>query len=559
MIRNIIRTIIINLAIGCNIIPVSFHQAVQTGNESLLTEDNKVQLRQYGVKKASSEANIETTNVDYDLRYLYGGEENYSSYNIWDLVPNENDSKDLSFKFLCAKPVGKNLYLYLYIYEENNLEISNGKFKISLSKNQNSETGLFNEVYKVYDARFVNSYGYKQRFVKFAIDNIVTTDEMRFYISNCFITFEEKESNKKSYSKIYSIKDEFVFKNGENSDFIYEYFKDDYIRIVDKEVALLLTNNKESYDGLISTSAYEDTYCFFNTDVKIDELKEIGVSYQKLTYEVDHSAAWNTMANTPGSGGRPTIKNTDIFRGLYNQHSTDKGLGGDYRKVYKYTEKDLSSFGEKTITAGSESSEVTRPYFLWWTQQLKYTIPTIQNCLDTSNLNNDETKGIKTFIEEVQEKRVSENKDKYQWCFKVDTSLREVIDVKKIGGFLGFGGEYHAYTSCHEIMQTLILWLNYRTNNQDFTFNTLDIPVDTTSVHLQYVPFETLGDIILENITSGWDFIKTNFRPFLIAISAILIIIICFPIIKLIIRMISSLVKFISKKVKNHRVKRKNE
>ena len=84
-------------------------------NETISVNNEKINLRQKAeVKKVnSSSANIETTNVDYDLRYLYGGEKNYLNYDIWDLVPNVNNSKDTSFKFLCVKPVGNNLYLYL--------------------------------------------------------------------------------------------------------------------------------------------------------------------------------------------------------------------------------------------------------------------------------------------------------------------------------------------------------------------------------------------------------------------------------------------------------------
>ena len=122
---------------------------------------------------AAEVSSIETSNVLYDLRVLYGGE-NYLGFNPETLYPNENTDKELSFKFLCAKPVGSSLYLYLYTYREDNLDVLNGVFNISLSKQQKSD-GTFGEVFTDYVGRFINSSGYQGRFMKFCIDNIVKT------------------------------------------------------------------------------------------------------------------------------------------------------------------------------------------------------------------------------------------------------------------------------------------------------------------------------------------------------------------------------------------------
>ena len=48
----------------------------QVNNDTIIVNNEKVNLRQKAIKKAndtSNKANIETTNVDYDLRYIFGG------------------------------------------------------------------------------------------------------------------------------------------------------------------------------------------------------------------------------------------------------------------------------------------------------------------------------------------------------------------------------------------------------------------------------------------------------------------------------------------------------
>ena len=559
-----LKKMIVSLSIFTTVCGFSAMSFSSTQKDTVVVDHQTVPLRQKAdIKRANSEntANIETTNVDYDLRYLFGGEKGYLSFDIWSLAPKSTNSKDTSFKFLCAKPVGKNLYLYVYTVNNQNSDIQYANFKISKSKTQNTETGEFVENFSTYNARFINSYGYKTRFIKFCIDNVIdTSEDVRCFIENCCITYQDTSTKKNYYSNIYTIDDEFAF-GLNNGDYMYEYFKNNYVTITDKEVSLLLTDKDITYDGLCAQSAYEDTYCFFNSDKSIEKLLEVEYMYQTITYEVDTASIWNTMLQID-HGGTPNIDNTDIYRGLYNNSSSNKGFGGTYREVYGFTELEVSSYIQETIKVGKVVKTIERPYFLWWTQDVSYELDFIQDCLDTSNLSGKENEGFKTFIEDVQSSRISKNKSKYQWCFKVNSSMREITRVEKIGGWWIFGGTYHSYTKCHEVKQVQMLRLKYRTNDIEFDFNCLDIPTDTSSVFIQEVPFETLGDILVDNVIDWWNWLKLvsnnlfkNIVPFTIAFAVILVVILCWPLITSFMKLLSKPIKRLADKPKKKRKK----
>lgn len=503
---------------------------IQKNNDIILVNNEKVNLRQKAIKKANSNtidgANIEATNVDYDLRYLFGGEKNYLKYNIWDLKPTSLDSKDTSFKFICAKPVGTNLYLYVYHNDNRNGDILSATFNISKSKVQNKDTGEFEESFTRYNARFINSYGYKERFMKFAIDNIIsTTEDVRCFIDDCFITYQDTSTTKNYYSNVYDVNDEFAFNVGSGSDFMYQYFKDDYVKITDGEVAMLLTQIDDGFHMIDMTSdkSYaEDFYYFFSTDRKIDELLEIQYDYTLISYEHFEPKATRMISTQTG---------TDCY------FSTYLGL----HKDANVTNEKIEYKANNRISKGTSSAEYTRPYFLWWNKEYTYQLENIQDCLDTSNLTGNENKGFKEFIENTQNNRVSNNKSKYQWTFRVDSLIRdcEIVNTRFIDWwdyFLGPWVDTKSY--CHEVKQTMITWLKFRTHNHEFEFNVLDVPKDTTSIHIQNVPYETLGDVIVNKTLSGWNWfknafnnIKNNLVPMFISLAVIVVVVACWPII----------------------------
>lgn len=536
--------------------PISANEIAKENHEIVLNEDNeKVNIRQKAVKRESveNEPNIETTNVDYDLRYYYG-KKNYLNYNIWNLLPTSSDSKDINFKFLFAKPVGTNLYLYLYHNDNRNSDILNATFSISKSKTLNSETHLFQENFALYNARFINSYGYKQRFIKFAIDNVINTSEdVRVFIDTCYITYQDVKTTKKYYSNTYSVADEFVFGVNDNGDFMYDYFKDNYVKVLDGEVSLLLTQSTRNgiFENL-PNAWNEDFYYFFTTNYDITDLQEVQYDYQYVTY--DATMKWDDMAWTalPEKGGV-------AYNGLLN----GTGYNGKYQNAPKsINEINTQNFVNQRMEKSSYIVEVERPKFLWFNQKVQYKMSNIIDCLNLSSLENDEQfVNLKSFIEKVQNSRSAQGKSKYQWAFKVRSDFREINKWWNETEWwswliLGLSGQSAwSETHCHEVKQALITWLRFRTDNQEFEFNVLDIPKDTSSIYLDEVPFKTLGDLIIEKAIEGFDWFKKivgnvlkNIVPLAITILSIMLLVACWPVITSTMQLVSVGIKNASNK-----------
>ena len=385
------------------LLPIMLFGLVSTpisySSDEIVVGNENINLRQKAkVRSANNEgANIETTNVDYDLRYLFGGKDGYLKFDINTLKPTSNDSKDTNFRFICAKPVNETLYLYLYHVDNRNSEILSANFRISKSKTQNVETGTFDEVFTNYNARFVNSYGYKQRFMKFAIDGLINLeDDVRIYIDSGYITYRDKSNGKSYYSSNYSIQDEFAFKPGNNEDFMYQYFKNDYVKIIDGEIGLLLT---APLDG--ETKYNEDFYYFFSTDHEISDLIEIQYDYDFVTYKVK----------------------TELLEGAnhYRYDNCYLGLLEDEESYKKYNPLEVEILSQELIPnvlakKNTVTEQVERPLFLWWTHKVNYKFESIQDCLDTKNLIGKEYEAFKEFIEDKQSERVNKNESKYE-CF----------------------------------------------------------------------------------------------------------------------------------------------
>ena len=450
---------------------------------------------------AAEVSSIETSNVLYDLRVLYGGE-NYLGFNPETLYPNENTDKELSFKFLCAKPVGSSLYLYLYTYREDNLDVINGVFNISLSKQQKAD-GTFSEVFTDYVGRFINSSGYQGRFMKFCIDNLVNLQEdTRIYINSCYIQYKLSNGDI-TKSSVMTVRDELFFSPTEGEDFVYNYFKDDYVRITDGEVSLLLTQaTREGSLTNVPTSFNEDFYYFFTTDKDIEELVEVQYDYTLVTYKADMTfAECDTMILSSNGSCYAGLSDGKKNGNFTYQASADKIEITDSMGCYN-----------NRIEMGSYLEEVERPYFLWWNQKVCYQVNNIQNARDLSNLNTTGNEAFIEYVNNIQGNRVKNNKEKYHWLFKVHSGTRESVkywqDMKWWYIFLSAGGtcyDHHSTSVCHEVKQTVITWLHFRTDNQEFSLNALDIPKDTTGLEVQNVPFETLSDLTIRKFREAID------------------------------------------------------
>lgn len=424
---------------------------------------------------SSSGSGINESNVLYDLRIMYGGD-NYLNYDWKKLYPNENEDKDLDFKFYCVKPVNDKAYLYLYHKEPHNLDLDKCEFKISTSKE---------ESYSLYSATLINMYGYKGRFMKLVIDELDLTNQ---YIKIDSVSLKYKNSSR-YYN--YQINDEISFSNDDNGDFVYEYFKDDYVRIIDGEVAMLLTR---VYDNGVNLDAfasyYEDFYYFFKTDRSIDDLLEVQYDYQLVSYTEDHYE----------SGLKTDFMDLDLA-------SPHLGLLSEGDNI---TNEVVTPFNNNVIKKGTHEETVKRPYFLWWTQDVTYTLSDIQNTKDLSDLEGEDHEYFKTFIEGVQD----DTNNKYDWCFRVTSTLREAEAINEFQYWILTNFyKTHTTTTCHEVKQTMITWLKFRDGIQTFELKALDTPRDTSCIVVGVVPYETLLDkikTIFEDTTNDFEnIIKT--------------------------------------------------
>lgn len=427
---------------------------------------------------ASEIVSIEATNVASDLRILYGGN-NPNSFDIYSLVPPSD--QNLNFKILAIKPLDGNLYIYGYTKILYDFFISGLDITYSNSTTQ-GENGGFIENFFTTSSRLINTYGYGDVFFKVSIDNFVSLNTSgRFFIDSAtlFAGYYNIVNQLQQWPIYYNnINDELFYNIGSTYDnFIYEYFKDDYIVITDKQVNLFLTgkdidNNILGHENY--RSYYEDFYVFFNTDLSIDELIEAQYSYLYYSYSVNYHYSANS--------GAPLL----AYPGLM-----DDSNAFNISSVY------INS----TITSGVTTKSVNVPYFSWWTQSKVYSLENIQDCNDLSNLESEEYSGFKDLINDINSNRVASNKDPFSWTFKAASDVR--VATRTINEYTGNSWYFNGYSvnNAHEIKQLQILRLKFRTNNQTFDLNALDWPSDTEEVYILNVPYVLLLDQIFNYIS----------------------------------------------------------
>lgn len=480
---------------------------------------------------------IETSNVIQDLKYLYGGED-YKKFNIVSLYPNENKDKNLNFKFLCAKPIQDDLYLYLYNYVDVNNNINKITFDVSLSKEQ-LDNGLFNESFKTYESVILNTYGTTKKFIKVKINDIVNkNDDTRIYIKKCNISYT------KSYPSIlsYEINDEMFFSPTENGNFVYQYFKDDYVKITDGQVVMQLTGKKR-VNGLTTGDKYssfnEDFYYFFTTDKRIEDLVEIQYDYELLTYDVEHTFPkkfFDIYKNNNKSG--------IAYQGHYQNDETSKDFY-QFTDASRWFNEKVETRVNNVIKQNTYTETVEQPKFLWWNRKISYNVTNIQNCLNTDNLDGVQNQSFKSLIKIVNDERIKSNKEEFQWVFRVHSDVREVYKAEKLKRYGIVTWAIQCETKAHEVKQTMITWLKFRTDNQTFELNAFDIPKDTIQKGYRgNLPEWKLFD------ESDDDSLFDNAIEILTKILMIIGLFAILPIIR-------GITKFIGKKIENKSIKKK--
>ncbi|MDR2828299.1 MAG: hypothetical protein LBV51_02635, partial [Acholeplasmatales bacterium] len=374
----------------------------------------------FGTNLKASTNLIEESNVITDLYALY------NTYDYTSLYATNDKDKNLQFKILAIKPLNDNLYIYGYTYISSPHLPFDFYFDMSTSKIQN-EDGTFEENYYEYSARMINTYGTNNIFFKVSIDNMVSlNNEYRFKIRSAkytlYATTEEHTFEDIGNDEVFI----HLGSSYDDNDFLYEYYKDEYVTVLDKEVNLLLTAKDDCplFGFEQYNSHYEDFYAFFNTDKPIDELLEVEYQYEWYTYNAKMSY-WGNYVK-PGD-----IANGSDYMGKMN--GINSFSGSNESQYLEQTNADSVEIIDKTyigntVVSGTSIFSVQRPYFLWQTKNVTYQMNNLQDCTNLSNLDGDINKNFRDFITNVNDNRISNNKTPFKWTFKVTNSFRSVTN-----------------------------------------------------------------------------------------------------------------------------------
>lgn len=460
---------------------------------------------------------IEDSNVITDLKILYGGD-NYKSFDINSLLFDDED-RSQDFKFFLMKPANTTLYMYMLFSSDTIPYISSSfsSFDISLTSSDGSMTS------DSYSYRVINTYGSTYKFAKLAIDDILDDNTKEIYIDN--FTYKDNigeiEVEPGRYQQGYitnhfKVEDRLVIDG--DDDFIYHYSKNDYVKIIDGQVNTLLIKNKADYNlfGNKDLTYVESSYYFFSTDRAIDELLAIEYDYQLLTYSVHME---NIYSDT-------SLDSQKMYLSLHDDFDSTTAI--------KMSRQDLSlvTYQNNIIEDGKLEGTTTSHWFLWFNKDHPYTLSNIVNCSNLSSLNTDEDKPFKTFVKNIQDKREEENKDPYQWAFRVDCSERSANYI------INATNPIHTIksdTTCHEVIQSMITWLKFKTDNIEFSLSALDTPKDTTQVYIDQTEYPTLIGMIIgktkDVLSTIWKIVKI----LLLALGIALLIFVLYKLISLIV------------------------
>lgn len=487
---------------------------------------------------ATSTNNIETNNVAYDLRYYFGRKElgdDYRNYDLDNLIPRKGETRDDDFRFLLAKPVGDNLYFYVWTNDVERGDFTDGTITIADMTSQSSDGSV---EFVEHSARFVNSMGVDSRFSKWSVDGICKSGDLfSFMVADCWLNYETDTGKTGHIRPSYKgrdnprIGDSFTFDPNDTSDFSAAYFKDDYVRITDHEVDLMLTGYMEWANGYGASNHAEyagyreDFYYFFTADRDISELVEIQYDYTYETYDVEYRVpSWHGSHLL--SKREDSEYGTLCYQGLRDDPDQYVHQRMEVRKV------DTVSTIYKPfnrVTSGTYTQTVDRWWGWWTSKDVSFRMNSIQDLQSLPEGDDYET--FRTFIENVQEERTRQSKQRYRWCFLVKNDERHVTEAWNEDGWWVFNQNVYGTARCHEVYQAMVTWMHFRTDGEDFYVDVQDVPVDTSRVVMGYVPFRDFGDIFTDVAISVGKSIWQKILPLAFAVLGIILAIALFPMI----------------------------
>jgi len=488
----------------------------------------------------SYDLNLFSNNGNYDYSYDWQSDNKVQ----FDVYGNPSNSDYDDFKFLIIKPVLGDVYLYAYWRNPNDTlpMFKNAIVDLSMSTSKD-ENGAYIEDINSYDSVLVNSYGTKDVFLKFRINDVYTFESdtsYRILIDNLYIEYMYHGVN--FNSETYDCGEYIIFQTDEDDDLIYDYWRKDHVSITDGKVASYLVADElvaVPDNDSVASSYNEYSYYFFDTDEDhpITDLISVSYNYELINYDVKYSFDTYRFNAIQYWGDDYYDYNFFCYDGLFSSDSSSiKYPFGDhianpnlYFSNYSYHYKSSS-----LQTSGSTTIEVERPLIDWfplWAQQsISYSFDNIQDMSAVDDISDeDEYSNYKNFM--TGDSVLDDDGNSYQWSFKVgDDTKRNWVDNGNSTYNIFVSPIYLSHvwidSNCNEVSQTLITHLTYFNDLDYYSLDVLDTPKDTVSIEVETVHYDDLIDKIFTSTTSFIDSLKSLISNFQVILSVILLLVI---------------------------------
>ena len=532
-----------------------------------------------GTTKAET-ATIETTNVSYDLN-LFSNDGKYDYTFDWtknnkvqfDKYGKPSNSDYSDFKFLVIKPVLGDIYVYFYWKASTPYIPTLGKCYVDLSMStQKADDGSYIEDISTYDATLVNTYGTHDVWMKYKISDayeVTPNTSYRIFVDS--LKFDYVYHGCVGESQNYIVGNSIIFQTNEDDDFVYDYWRKDYVTIADGKVASYLVPKelvKAPNNTSVGSSYNEYSYYFFNTDEDhpISDLISVTYNYYLLTYDVKFS--FDTYRTVKHLGDDLYDFNYFCYPGLYNG-STDAvthpfGEASITNKKLDFSVVSDEFKSNQITSSGTTTVEVDRPLLnwlpFWGKQKVSYQFDSIQDLTDISSIpDNDLYSAYKSFI--VNNYKDNEGQP-YSWAFRIDNSdlYRYFLNNGQINYNTFFSTQYwhgifancYINSRCHEVEQALVTHLTYLNDNKFYSLDVLDTPKDTVSIEVDVVPYKDLTDMFFDKVQNVISLFVDAINKIRIGIAVAFAVLIGIVLFKL----ISKIVRFF-KLIKRAKAKRK--
>lgn len=439
---------------------------------------------------------IETSTVAQDLEAFYY--DSYGEKTLQNLVPKRSAGEPYSdFKFLNFYPHEGDMYFYFYAATDQGKPMDQIWLEYSDGSTYTAEGEAIESWHVKGDtntsAKIKSTYGLSKCFYKCVIEgfyNYEVGTNHRVRLASIVGDYSELDT----LAFVRRSDDvEFLWTDQKaDTDFVYRFFKDDYIIIDDASYyqQWIATEYNDSNRNYV-TEFEELNWLFFSWSgsaaddlgLTLGELKKVVLDYEYLQYDATRTSDGNMAA---------------IYMGTRYHPEPDQSAMAAYNpRNYSYS-NEVVTVNQTTITPSTTTIDKVTDSPEWWQFWLNqhvvnYTYNSIQ-ALDSNSLNALEDEEYKSFM--------ANNRGSFDYAILMKSDTREITsDTKPAFSLTGT----HTVTSrCHEIQSGLISSLVFNTEFGDCKLNAIMDPVEISGI------FGTDGNVItIENESTLTKVMKT--------------------------------------------------